>query len=215
MATYAIVHGAGDSGASWDAVAAELRARGHDVVAPDLPCEDESAGLERYTDTVTRAIGDRENLILVAHSLGGLTAPLVAARRPVEQLVLIAAMVPAPGETGIEWWENTGHNQAVSWPESERELFLQDVAPEIAAAALARSRNQTAAVMEEPWPLPAWPDVPTRFLLCRDDRCFPADWLRPVVEQRLGITPEEIDGGHMPYVSRPRELADRLGALGG
>ena len=62
----------------------------------------------------------------------------------------------------------------------------------------------------QPWPLEAWPDVPTRFLLCRDDRLFPADWLLGVVEDRLGIAPDEIGGGHCVALSRPKELAARL-----
>jgi alpha/beta hydrolase family protein len=45
MATYVLIHGAGAVGWYWHLVEAELRARGHDVVAPDLPCEDDSAGL--------------------------------------------------------------------------------------------------------------------------------------------------------------------------
>jgi hypothetical protein len=49
-----------------------------------------------------------------------------------------------------------------------------------------------------------------KVLLCRDDRFFPAEWLRKVVKDRLGITPDEIDGGHCVALSRPRELADRL-----
>jgi hypothetical protein len=52
--------------------------------------------------------------------------------------------------------------------------------------------------------------VPTRFLLCRDDRMFPAGWTRRVVRERLGIVPDEIDGGHYISVSRPQELAERL-----
>ena len=48
MATYALIHGPGDVGWYWHLVAADLRARGHDVVAPDLPCEDPSAGLADY-----------------------------------------------------------------------------------------------------------------------------------------------------------------------
>lgn len=56
----------------------------------------------------------------------------------------------------------------------------------------------------------AWPDVPTKFLLCRDDRFFPADFMRRVVRERLSITPDEIDGGHLVALSRPKELADRL-----
>jgi pimeloyl-ACP methyl ester carboxylesterase len=66
--------------------------------------------------------------------------------------------------------------------------------------------------METPWPLRAWPKVPTRFLLCRDDRFFPAPFLRRVVRDRLGITPDEIDGSHCVALSRPNELADRLEA---
>ncbi|HEV2930458.1 MAG TPA: alpha/beta fold hydrolase [Propionibacteriaceae bacterium] len=74
----------------------------------------------------------------------------------------------------------------------------------------AAGTGQSGTPMEAPWPLPAWPDVPTRFLLCRDDRLFPAEVLRQVVRNRLAITPDEIDGSHCVALSRPRELADRL-----
>jgi alpha-beta hydrolase superfamily lysophospholipase len=57
MATFVLIHGAGDVGWYWHLVARELRAAGHDVIAPDLPCEDDSAGLEEYADTVIRAVG--------------------------------------------------------------------------------------------------------------------------------------------------------------
>jgi pimeloyl-ACP methyl ester carboxylesterase len=80
MTTYVLIHGGGGVASSWDLVTAELRARGHDVVAVDLPIEDESAGLNEYADTVVEAIGDRTNLVVVAHSLGGFTGPLVCAR---------------------------------------------------------------------------------------------------------------------------------------
>jgi glycosyltransferase involved in cell wall biosynthesis len=36
--------------------------------------------------------------------------------------------------------------------------------------------------------------------------------LRGQTRERLGITPDEIDGGHTPALSRPHELADRLEA---
>ena len=77
MATYVLIHGAGDVGWYWHLVEAELRARGHDVVAPDLPCEDESAGWTEYADAVIDAVGDRTDLVVVAQSLGGFTAPIV------------------------------------------------------------------------------------------------------------------------------------------
>jgi pimeloyl-ACP methyl ester carboxylesterase len=210
------IHGAGDVASSWDLVAAELRERGHDVVAVDLPSDDDSAGLSDYADTVLDAIGDRTDLVVVAHSLGGFVAPLVCARAPVDLLVLVAGMIPSPGETGAEWWANTGHAQARREQggddDSEIAVFLHDVTPELAAQALANARDQAATPMLEPWPLDAWPDVPTRYLLCRDDRMFPAEWTRRLVRERLGITPDEIDGGHSPFLSRPKELADRLEA---
>lgn len=45
MATFVLIHGAGDAGWYWHLVAAELHARGHEAVSPDLPCDDDSAGL--------------------------------------------------------------------------------------------------------------------------------------------------------------------------
>ena len=112
MATYVLIHGAGGSAWEWHLVAAELRERRHEVVAVDLPVEDESAGWSEYADTAIDAIGDRTDLVVVAHSLGGFTAPLVCARVPVNLLVLVAGMIPSPGETGMEWWANTGYEQA-------------------------------------------------------------------------------------------------------
>ena len=112
MATFVLIPGSGSTSWYWHLVVPKLRVAGHDTVAVDLPCDDDSAGLATYTDT--------------------------------------------------------------------------------------------------PWSLAAWPDVPTRFLLCRDDRFFPADFLRRVVRQRLGITPDEMDGGHLPALARPQELAQRL-----
>src|SRR2546430_5680059 len=102
-ATYVLIHGAGDVGWYWHLVEAELRARGHDTVAPDLPCEDDSAGLTEYTDTVVEAIGDRSDLVVVGQSFGAFVVPLVADRLPTRALVLVAGMIPAPGERPEDW----------------------------------------------------------------------------------------------------------------
>src|SRR5438552_7289681 len=112
MATYVLIHGAGSDSWYWHLVVPDLQARGHDVVAVDLPCDDDAAGLAEYTDTVVDAIGDRTDLILVAQSMGGFTAPLVCERVPVRFVVLVAAMVPRPGESPGEWWANTGWEAA-------------------------------------------------------------------------------------------------------
>ncbi|HEX5095261.1 MAG TPA: alpha/beta fold hydrolase, partial [Acidimicrobiia bacterium] len=69
MATFVLIHGAGDVGWYWHLVADELRVAQHDVVAPDLPCEDDAAGLVEYADAVIDAIGDRKDLVVVGQSL--------------------------------------------------------------------------------------------------------------------------------------------------
>ncbi|MEV0382134.1 alpha/beta hydrolase [Nonomuraea sp. NPDC050643] len=207
MATFALIHGGGGSAWDWHLLEPELRRRGHDVVAVDLPVEDENAGLLDYADTVVEAVGDRRELVVVAHSWGGFVGPLVCARTPADLLVLVTAMIPVPGEPPSEWWANTGFEKVEL---DTVELFLHDVPKEVAKELLTKERRQTDKAANEPWPLGAWPDVPTRFLLCRDDRFFTADFMRRVVRDRLGITPDEIDGGHAPMLARPKELADRL-----
>jgi pimeloyl-ACP methyl ester carboxylesterase len=222
MTTFVLIHGAGSDSWYWHLVVPELRARGHDVVAPDLPSDDDSAGLDEYADVVIDAVGDRSDLVVVAQSLGGFTAPLVCDRVPVRLLILVAAMVPLPGERPGDWWADTGWEQARR-EQAERDGrstggefdvitdFFHDVPPEVTAEAMARGeRKQSGTPLEKPWPLAAWPDVPTRFLLCRHDRFFPAEFMRRVVRERLNIVPDELDGGHLPALGRPRELADRL-----
>lgn len=222
MSTFVLIHGAGDVGWYWHLVEAELRSRGHEVVAPDLPCDDDAAGLEEYTDTVVEAVGDRKDLIVVGQSFGAFTAPLVADRLRVEVLVLVAGMIPSPGETAEEYWDNTGYREAVR-EKAERDggltghqdpylLFYHDVPRRLAEEAMSRERHQSETPGRLPWPLDAWPEVPTRFVLCREDRLFPPDFLRRLVAERLNIVPDEIAAGHCVALSRPKELADVLEA---
>ena len=70
-ASFVLIHGAGDVGWYWHRVEAELRARDHVVVAPDLPCEDDAAGLSEYADTVVGSIGEQHDLVIVRCLHGG------------------------------------------------------------------------------------------------------------------------------------------------
>jgi len=213
MATFALIHGGGDVGWYWHLVQAELRRRGHESVAPDLPCEDDSAGLPEYASAVVEAIGDRDDVIVVAQSLGGFTAPLVAEQVRAPALVLVTAMIPAPGERPEDWMDSTGFDQILR--EQPQADVYHDLPPELAAQARSRSRGQSDTPGRSPWPLSAWPDVPTRFILCTEDRFFPAGFMRRVVRDRLGIAPDEIAAGHCVALSRPAELADMLAGYAG
>ena len=172
MDTYVLIPGAMGDSWYWHRVVPLLRARGHDVVAPDLPAADNRAGLDEYVRVVNDAIGDRRDLIVVGQSMGALTAPLICAHRPVDLLVLVAPMIPRTGETGGQWWKNTGQEAAArAFAEAEGRptdgpfdpvvTFLHDVPADIAAEASARApaHDQSSRPFEDPWPLPSWPEV--------------------------------------------------------
>jgi pimeloyl-ACP methyl ester carboxylesterase len=220
MATFALIHGGGDVGWYWHLVEPVLRQRGHDVVAPDLPCDDDTATLWDYADTVVEAIGERRNLVVVCQSYGGFTAPLVADRLPVDMVVFVAAMVPAPGEKPADWWENTGYRKAVeeralhdgglTGSEAPFVAFYHDVPRALAEEALSKERSESGAAYNSPFPLDALPAVPMRFVVCTEDRFFPAAFLRRVATERLGIVPDEIASGHCVALSHPHQLGNLL-----
>ncbi len=217
---YVLVPGAGSDASSWSYVTPLLEALGHEVVPVDLPCTDPEAGLDAYADLIAAAIGDHPHVVVVAHSMGALSAPIACARRPVELLVLVAPMVPRPGERGGDWWAAVGQHEAAAAlavaqgrpPEvfDEVAIFLHDVPAEVVAASETHVTDQSGRPFEDPWPLDAWPDVPTRVVACRDDRLLPLDLVRAYTLDRLGIHPDEMDGGHLPALARPAELVDPL-----
>jgi pimeloyl-ACP methyl ester carboxylesterase len=207
MATFALVHGGGGSAWDWHLVVPQLRGRGHEAVAVDLPSGDESADWSAYARAVADAIPVRRGVIVVGHSLGGFTAPLVCERIPVDLLILVAAMIPRPGERFDDWWKNAGYAAS-----GFDDVFYHDVPPPLPAEARRHERNERSKALREPWPLDGWPTTPTRYLLCRDDRMFTAAWARWHARERLGIEADEMDGGHYVTLSRPRQLAERLDA---
>ena len=226
MATFVLVHGAGDVGWYWHLTEAELGVRGHQTVAPDLPCDNDTATLDDYVRTVVDAAADQDlaagqDLVIVSQSYGAFTATMAASQLPVTLLVLLAGMIPAPGETPGQWWESTGYRQAVE-EQARRDggktgnddpfiTYYNGVPRPLAEEALRRGgRGESSVVYNTRWPLDEWPDVPTKFILCQDDRFFPAAFMRRVARQRLGIAPDEVPGCHCAALSHPKELADLL-----
>jgi Alpha/beta hydrolase family len=221
---FALIPGAGGSAWYWHRLEPELRQRGHDVVAVNLPAAEDAAGLPEYADAVVEAIGAAQNVVLVAQSMAGFTAPLVCQRVPVALLVFLNAMIPRPGETPGEWWDATGHAEAKRAndlregrpPDAEFDPlveFFHDVPHEVVEEAFSQEPpRQSDTPFGSRLPQDPWPSVPTRVLITLNDRFFPVDFQRRVAQERLGITPDEMPGGHLVALSRPAELADRLDA---
>lgn len=191
---------------------------GNQAIAVDLPGDDETAGLPRYTELVVDAIGTRGDVVLVAGSLGGFTAPLVCQRAPVRELVLVNAMIPDPGETARDWWAHTGALE--SQAEAARAggygafevatYFLHDVDAEVAAEGEPYQRIEADIAFESVCDFKAWPAIRIRVLAGTDDRFFPVSLQRRVARERLGVEADVLPGGHLLPLVEPRLVADYL-----
>ena len=217
--TFVLIPGSGGVAWYWHLVVPLLEQAGHEAIAVDLPGDDEAAGLPEYTQLVLDAIGEREDVVLVAQSLGGFTAPLVAAKVAVRELVLVNAMIPVPGETPGAWWDNTGSSQArIAAAEradydAEFDLavyFLHDVPPEVAVVGEPYQRPEADAVFESACDFTAWPSTPVRVVAGADDRFFPVEFQRRVAHERLGLPVDVLPGGHLIALSQPAALASHL-----
>lgn len=232
MSTFALIHGAWHRAWAWERLVPELQARGHTAVAPDLRCDDVARGTAEYAATVVEALdGAGDDVVVVGHSLAGITVPLVAAARPVHQLVYLCALLPTPGLPLAARFarENPfvpGADQGRAVDDQGRSLWMDPAAatrtlygqcePELAAVAVTRLCPQASTPSTEPCPLRVLPDVPAAYVLATDDRIVSPAWSRAVAREELGVEPIELDGcDHSPMLSRPGRLADVLTEIGG
>jgi len=220
MPTFILIPGAGGAATwYWHRVVPLLRQAGHEAITVDLPAEDPTAGLPEYARLVADAIGDRDDAVLVAMSLGGFTAPMAVTAAPVASLVFVNAMIPVPGETAGTWWENTGQAEARlaaaeqgGYP-AEFDLdtyFLHDVSPEVAATGEGHQFPEADAAFRTPCNFPSWPAVPIRVVAGADDRLFPAGFQQQVARKRLGLDADILPGGHLIALSQPDARARYL-----
>lgn len=226
MSVFVLIHGAGDVGWSWHLVARELVGRGHTVIAPDLPAGDETLTFDDYADAVVAETGKQDDVIVVGHSMGAFTAPIVAERLNARMLVLLAGMIPSPGESPDSWWANTGCASAVA-EAAQRDggltgsadpyvSFYHDVPRDLATLAMSFERaHPSSTAMSEPWPMASWPRIATRFIVCTEDRFFPPEFLRALALERLNVVADDLGAGHCAPLSRPVELTQLLAGYAG
>ena len=178
MVTFGLVHGAYHGSWCWERLTPELERQGHRVLTVDLPSEDPQAGAAEYAAAALTAFGGAgDDLVVVGHSLGGLTIPLIAAARPVRRLIFVAGMLPRPGKSqeevvsaepdmvlpGPERGAYRGPGGETRWrPEAAAHWFFADCTADEAAWAASRLRGQCWKITREVTPLSAWPAVPWR-----------------------------------------------------
>lgn len=222
MTTFLLIPGAGTDPAVFAGTIEALRGAGHDGIAPPLPLEDNDASPSDHAAAVVEAAPEGDDLFVVAQSLGAFAGPIAAERLGAAGLVLVAPMIPAPGETAGEWGDNTGHAEAIAatierfgplrdWGQDALDhVFLHDVDPQASRKTLEYDGPPGEGMFTEPWPLSSWPEIPTRVLAPTEDRFFPPEFQRRVTRERLGIEADDLGGGHVPMLSRPEELARRI-----
>jgi pimeloyl-ACP methyl ester carboxylesterase len=232
MSTFALVHGSWHGSWCWELLGRELELMGHHVIAMDLPIDDGSASFDDYADVVCAAVAEvpANDLILVGHSLAGATVPLVAARRPLRQLVYLCGVPPTPGRPFVaQMIEETemlhpDYSQGLSAVDSEgrRRWIHQELArfhlfgdcdEAAASAAFACLRPQSSAPYKIPCSLSVYPAVDTTYVVCGEDRMVNPDWSRRIARDWLKVDPIELPGGHSPFLSRPKVLAALLNEL--
>jgi len=236
---YVLVHGASHGSWCWDGVAARLRAKGHRVVAVDLPgharraAAVRQAGMEAYGRAVADAMALEgvSRAVLVGHSMGGpvisKAAELVPAR--IRHLVFVAAVVlpdggsiagslmTEPGRRLVRGMAAARGDQTFLYPaETAWARWMGDLPrddPETSRA-LSLLTPQATRPFVEPVNLRVFYSlkIPRTYIRCLDDRAVvPAKAAE--FAARLGVTPVDMDAAHDPMLSKPDELARILETL--
>jgi pimeloyl-ACP methyl ester carboxylesterase len=195
----------------------ELTRRGHRCVAPDLPFDDPTATWDSYAQVITDSLSGVDDPVLVGHSGGAMTIPLVALRRPVKLLVYLCPSTPiatprpnAPtalqagawdavktDEIGRSWWQ----------PEDAVKGMYRHLDPALARWAAGRLRHDADS---GPYPLEAPPRLSSLYIYTTEDEFFTPESRGWAARNVFGIEPITMEGGHFPMLERPSELADVL-----
>jgi hypothetical protein len=203
----------------WHHVSTRLEAAGHRALPVDLPGGDPAAGLPQYSALIIDAIEGCADPVLVAQSMGGFSAVMACDRVQVGKLILVNAMVPAPGETPREWWRATGAVTArIAAAEDGgydtdfdlETYFLHDLSPDDASAVLANPGDEADIAFAQQCDIASWPDVTTAAVVGRDDRMFPIEFQRQLLHERVGVDALAIPGGHLVALANPDGLFEAL-----
>lgn len=232
--TFVLVHGALLGEFSWNRVERRLVADGHTVITLDLPGHGadqtpvDQLSLNSYRDAVIAAIGNRTNVVLVGHSFGGMVVSQVAEAIPakISKLVYLAALIPQNGESANDL---AGRDQdslfgkyvtptpsaLVFNPDGLGPVFCNDCAPEDVAMLRAKLRPEPLAPFATPVTLTAanYGSVRKYDILTRQDRAVSYTFQKTLQARVNFVKSVELDAGHLPFFSRPDELAKVLEGL--
>lgn len=218
MALFVLVHGSWHGPWVWERVAAELRDRGHEVVAPELPIDEVGATWQDYADKVTDALGHRaDEAILVGHSAGAIPVAIAASRSAPRLTVYLTPSNPArelpedrpvrfkPELDAVIKYDDRGRDYLDV--EDAVSVFYRRLDPSTARWAASRLRPQAET---GDIPLERPPAVPSVLVYARHDEVFTTEGMLWSAKYVFGVEPIAIDTGHTPQLEAPNDLADVL-----
>ncbi|WP_370936215.1 alpha/beta fold hydrolase [Amycolatopsis sp. cg13] len=223
--TFVLVHGAWHGPWCWERVSGHLAARGHEVLCPSLPCDNAEAGQDEYLAVLEDALRGRSDVVLVAHSMSGMVAPLATGNPAVSSLILLAALLREPGTTladdgAAQLAEPLRKALARAAadesgclaldPADASDVLYHDCTPSDAADAVRQLRPSANTLGGQICPALPERRVPTTYVSCRGDRAANCDWNAARAQELLGAEVREIDGGHSPFWSAPEQFAALL-----
>lgn len=219
------VHGSHHGAWCWELLRPHLSAP---FLALDLPGRGlfprDPAEIEVHTwvDHVCRAIErpDLEDVVLVGHSLAGITLPRVTARIPdrLAHVVYVAAAVPAEGSSIAEMvFDGNEPAPVVPVPDEAhvRRMFCNDMDERQCRFVLEHLCPEAGRPFAEPMDLAGLArPVPRTFVKLRRDRSPLSAALQDEVIERLDpVHVVTLDSGHDVMISAPQLLAPVLNAL--
>jgi pimeloyl-ACP methyl ester carboxylesterase len=216
VATFCLIHGNWHDASCWEPLAALLQARGHDVVAPDLPFDQPNATYEQRALPAVEAVASTSGpVVIVGHSAGSAEAGLVAAEGGADLLIYLCprlgefgapAGAPSVFRSGFPFPPRREDGTMVWEPEAAIDAMYPRLDPTTAQTLAQRLRPSASPA--GPYPLAAPPDIPKALVYTTDDEFFTPEWERFAARELLGVEAVELPGGHFPMIENPEALAE-------
>jgi pimeloyl-ACP methyl ester carboxylesterase len=237
MATFVLVHGAFHGGWCWYKVIAGLEAKGHTVVAPDLPghgrtlASAEPATYEGYVDHIVGVVnGCKERVVLVGHSMGGMVISGVAEAVPdkIAKLVYVCAYLPINGDSMVSMGMLSGEPSrlmAFTVPAADgktvtlagdglRPVVYGDCSDEdVALAKLCLAPQSIAPSMAVVTLTERFGRVPRAYIECSEDQTVSLKQQRAMTARAPCAETHTLKSSHSPFFSMPDQLTGVLTAL--
>ena len=235
MSHFVLVHGAWEGGWSWEHVTPLLESEGHKVTTVKLPGSygnpkpNGEVTLDSYVAEISKAIeSSQERVILVGHSLGGVSISQVAEKMPdrIDRLVYVAAFLIQNGQTALETMQGDDGGEMLpqllfsedqSYAEAPeaawRNTAFNDAPIDAVNSALPRLAQKQATepfVAKLDLSTERFGSVPKYIVRTSLDKVFSTELQDRMIENWPVEDVVTLEAGHFPALSMPGKLASTI-----